>query len=163
DQGVRWLVASGIRRKRTTSSRRFWTQNGPEDFDACPAAPAAGTALCSTTLWTKACAHNPDGKMAPKQDAMKRKNRPNKRGGAKIARTAAHTKNPRASNRSRPPPLIVGLGASAGGLNAFKTFFEKVPADSGMAFVLVQHLSPDHKSALAEILSKAAAVPVLEA
>jgi two-component system, chemotaxis family, CheB/CheR fusion protein len=38
-----------------------------------------------------------------------------------------------------------------------------MPADSGMAFVLVQHLSPDHKSALGDILSKAAAVPVIKA
>jgi hypothetical protein len=39
--------------------------------------------------------------------------------------------------------LIVGLGASAGGLEAFKGFFTNLPADSGMAFVLIQHLSPD--------------------
>ena len=38
--------------------------------------------------------------------------------------------------------LIVGIGASAGGLDAFKAFFENMPADSGMTFVLVQHLAP---------------------
>jgi two-component system, chemotaxis family, CheB/CheR fusion protein len=101
--------------------------------------------------------------VASKSQATKRKNRPNKAGGAKVARPPARSKNPRASNRSRTSPLIVGLGASAGGLDAFKTFFENMPADSGMAFVLVQHLSPDHKSALADILSKAAAMPVVEA
>jgi two-component system, chemotaxis family, CheB/CheR fusion protein len=101
--------------------------------------------------------------VAPKKEPTKRKNRPNKAGGAKIARPRAHKKNPHTPNRPRISPLIVGLGASAGGLDAFKTFFEKMPADSGMAFVLVQHLSPDHKSALADILSKATAMPVIEA
>jgi two-component system CheB/CheR fusion protein len=59
--------------------------------------------------------------------------------------------------------MIVGLGASAGGLSAFKTFFENIPATSGMAFVLVQHLAPDHKSMLADILGKATTMPVSEA
>jgi two-component system CheB/CheR fusion protein len=59
--------------------------------------------------------------------------------------------------------LIVGIGASAGGLEAFRAFFEYMPADSGMAFVLVQHLAPDHKSMLAEILAKTTAMTVTEA
>ncbi|QKK33421.1 PAS domain S-box protein (plasmid) [Rhizobium indicum] len=59
--------------------------------------------------------------------------------------------------------LIVGIGASAGGLEAFKAFFANLPADSGMAFVLVQHLSPDHKSMLTEILGRASPIPVVEA
>ena len=73
--------------------------------------------------------------------------------------------NPSSSDsyEKRDGGLIVGIGASAGGLNAFKTFFSCMPADSGMAFVLVQHLSPDHKSMLAEILGRVAAMPVLEA
>lgn len=48
--------------------------------------------------------------------------------------------------------LVVGIGASAGGLEAFKSFFSAMPADSGMAFVLVQHLDPDHASALVAIV-----------
>ena len=51
-------------------------------------------------------------------------------------------------------PLIVGIGASAGGLEAFRTFFANMPPDSGMAFILVQHLAPDHKSMLAEIIGR---------
>ena len=47
---------------------------------------------------------------------------------------------------------IVGIGASAGGLRAFQDFFSAVPPQPDMAFVLVQHLSPDHESALAEII-----------
>lgn len=68
-------------------------------------------------------------------------------------------------NEEQPalPKLIVGIGASAGGLEAFRTFFAHLPPDSGMAFVLVQHLSPDHESMLAEILARAAPIPVVEA
>jgi two-component system CheB/CheR fusion protein len=51
------------------------------------------------------------------------------------------------------PCLVVGLGASAGGLDAFRSFFANTPPKSGMAFVLVQHLDPHHKSLLAELLS----------
>jgi len=67
------------------------------------------------------------------------------------------------SDKTRDGGLIVGIGASAGGLNAFRAFFSAMPADSGMAFVLVQHLSPDHHSMLAEILGKVTAMMVVEA
>src|SRR6185436_9562619 len=59
--------------------------------------------------------------------------------------------------------LIVGLGASAGGLEAFKGFFVNMPPDSGMAFVLIQHLAPDKKSILAELLRRHTTMEVLEA
>ena len=58
--------------------------------------------------------------------------------------------------------LIVGLGASAGGIKAFKEFFEHVPADSGMAYVVVLHLSPEHDSHLAEVLQVSASIPVTQ-
>jgi two-component system CheB/CheR fusion protein len=66
-------------------------------------------------------------------------------------------------NESTPPNLAVGIGASAGGLQAFTAFFAHLPPDSGMAFVLVQHLSPDHESILTELLDKDAPIPVVEA
>ena len=50
--------------------------------------------------------------------------------------------------------LIVGIGASAGGIQALQEFFNKVPADSGMAYVVILHLSPDHDSKLAEVLQE---------
>ena len=56
--------------------------------------------------------------------------------------------------------LIVGIGASAGGVQAIKRFFEHVPADSGMAFVVVLHLSPEFESRLAEVLQLSAKIPV---
>ncbi len=57
---------------------------------------------------------------------------------------------------------IVGVGASAGGLEAFTQLLKALPADTGMAFVLVQHLAPTHASALAEILGRATKMPVME-
>jgi two-component system, chemotaxis family, CheB/CheR fusion protein len=59
--------------------------------------------------------------------------------------------------------LIVGIGASAGGLAAFKNFLAHTPADSGMAFVLVQHLDPRHKSLLVELLGTSSPIPVVAA
>ena len=52
------------------------------------------------------------------------------------------------------PFPIVGIGASAGGLGAFEAFFSGMPADvdPGMAFVLVQHLAPDHESILTDLI-----------
>ncbi len=59
--------------------------------------------------------------------------------------------------------LIVGIGASAGGLAAFKSFLANLPVDTGMAFVLVQHLAPDHKSLLVELLAAKSPLPVVTA
>ncbi|MGJ0515855.1 MAG: chemotaxis protein CheB [Methylomicrobium sp.] len=58
---------------------------------------------------------------------------------------------------------IVGIGASAGGLEAFEHFFRLMPADSGMAFVLVQHLDPSHASLLTDILQRSTRMQVVEA
>jgi two-component system CheB/CheR fusion protein len=55
---------------------------------------------------------------------------------------------------------IVGIGASAGGLEAFTQFLHSLPLTTGMAFVLVQHLDPKHKSSLSDLLTKATALPV---
>src|SRR5262249_6762213 len=60
------------------------------------------------------------------------------------------------------PNSIVGVGASAGGLEAFDQLLAALPEDTGMAFVLVQHLAPKHESILSELLSKATRMPVLE-
>jgi two-component system CheB/CheR fusion protein len=50
--------------------------------------------------------------------------------------------------------LIAALGASAGGLEALENFFKHMPADAGIAFTVVQHLAPDHSSALPELLAR---------
>src|SRR5687768_14148645 len=57
---------------------------------------------------------------------------------------------------------VVGIGASAGGLDAFKKLLKAIEPNSGMAYVLVQHLDPHHESMLPEILQKSTAIPVLE-
>ncbi|MGH8549850.1 MAG: chemotaxis protein CheB, partial [Methylococcales bacterium] len=58
---------------------------------------------------------------------------------------------------------VVGIGASAGGLGAYKKFFSAMPADSGMAFVLIPHLDPTHDSLMVELLAKQTTMPVSEA
>src|ERR1022692_4624994 len=60
------------------------------------------------------------------------------------------------SGHDGPGFPVVGIGASAGGLAAFEAFFSGMPAhtDPGMAFVLVQHLAPDHKSILSELVKR---------
>jgi two-component system CheB/CheR fusion protein len=62
----------------------------------------------------------------------------------------------------RSPFPIVGIGASAGGLEAFRQLLGALPIDTGMAFVLVQHLDPHHESILAELLSEATSLDVSE-
>jgi two-component system CheB/CheR fusion protein len=57
---------------------------------------------------------------------------------------------------------VVGIGASAGGLEAFRLLLEHLPTDTGMAFILVQHLDPTHESILAALLSRATEMPVNE-
>ena len=64
-------------------------------------------------------------------------------------------------NLTRPnTPIVVGIGASAGGLAALKTFFDQVPPESNLAFVVVVHLAPDHKSHLADLLQPHTQFPV---
>ena len=57
--------------------------------------------------------------------------------------------------------LVVGIGASAGGVNACRSFFEQVPADSGMAFVTILHLSPEYDSHLSEVLQRSSKIPAM--
>ena len=58
--------------------------------------------------------------------------------------------------------MVVGLGASAGGIGALKKFFENVPEGAGMAYVVILHLSPDHDSRLAEVLQHSTWMPVTQ-
>jgi len=74
----------------------------------------------------------------------------------KTQRAAAVPKSPAASFP------IVGVGASAGGLEALTAFLKALPARTGMAVAVIQHLAPQHESALTQLLSKATSMPVLE-
>lgn len=58
---------------------------------------------------------------------------------------------------------VVGLGASAGGLEPLEQFLAQVPAASGLAYLVVQHMDPNHKTLLAELLQRATTMPVHEA
>ncbi len=55
---------------------------------------------------------------------------------------------------SSPPSFVVAIGASAGGLAALEQFFDHMPSDTGMAFVVIQHLSPDFKSLMDDLLAR---------
>jgi two-component system CheB/CheR fusion protein len=65
-----------------------------------------------------------------------------------------------ASERTHKLFHIVGIGASAGGLNALEQFFDNMPPDTGMAFVVIQHLSPDFKSLMDDLLSRHTTMPI---
>lgn len=67
-----------------------------------------------------------------------------------------------ASKKFTKPFIIVGVGASAGGYEAFSQLLEKLSPETGMAFVLVQHLDPTHESKLSELLARSTKMPVTE-
>jgi two-component system CheB/CheR fusion protein len=77
---------------------------------------------------------------------------------------AEEARPPESDHPAQPDFPIVGIGASAGGLAAFEAFFSGMPAgtDPGMAFVLVQHLAPDHKSILTELIRRYTRMQVFE-
>jgi chemotaxis methyl-accepting protein methylase len=77
----------------------------------------------------------------------------------KVAKAAVE---PDAGRTARPFP-IVAIGASAGGLEALGQFLGHVPAGSGMAFVVIQHLDPNHKGMMPELLQRATVMPVAQA
>ncbi|MEA2753096.1 MAG: two-component system, chemotaxis family, CheB/CheR fusion protein, partial [Myxococcales bacterium] len=63
-------------------------------------------------------------------------------------------------SQERSTPYVVGIGASAGGLEALEAFFDNVPLPCGMAFVVIQHLSPDFKSLMDELLARHTDLPI---
>ncbi len=64
---------------------------------------------------------------------------------------------------SNSPSHYVGIGASAGGLEAIEEFFKQMPPRTGLAFVVIQHLSPDYKSLMGELLAKHTEIPIYKA
>ena len=89
------------------------------------------------------------------------------------ARLSRKSKSPEKNRVKRAPPTagsakerlanpVVGIGASAGGLEAFTQLLRHLPEKTGMAFILVQHLDPSHDSVLQEILSRSTKIPVME-
>ena len=94
-----------------------------------------------------------------------------------VAKRRPKDKNPAPQKRARPSaaakhatkpgsahkPCIAGIGASAGGFEAIRAFLKSMPAESGIAFVIVQHLDPTHASLAAELFAKFTTMPVSEA
>ena len=80
----------------------------------------------------------------------------------KKAAPAARNKPASASQDAAKVPPMVGIGASAGGIGAYQSFFEHVPADSGIAWVVIQHMAPDRESSLSEIIGRKTVLPVTE-
>jgi two-component system CheB/CheR fusion protein len=76
-------------------------------------------------------------------------------------RPTNHEAAPDRPDRNSEVP-VVGIGASAGGLAALQAFLPLVPANSALAYAVVQHLDPEHDSHLAEILARSSALPVVE-
>ena len=81
------------------------------------------------------------------------------------SRKSVRKKPGRGGEADLPPPAfpVVGVGASAGGLEAFTELLRHLPADTGMAFVLVQHLDPTHASLLVELLASKTSMVLVEA
>lgn len=128
------------------------------------------------------------GDEAPKSSSAKRKTSTKKRSSKKKAakkrpssRIAGHSQSAsRESGRQDPaktspatPPkkskngeneecIVVGVGASAGGLDVYRRLLNVLPSNTGLAYVLVQHLDPNHESLMAELLSKYSAMPVIQ-
>jgi two-component system CheB/CheR fusion protein len=76
--------------------------------------------------------------------------------------TTADHEPPVPDDRDDQRPYVVGIGASAGGIEALQEFFHHVTPDSGAAYVVILHLSPDHESQLAQVLQHAAPIPVTQ-
>ena len=79
-----------------------------------------------------------------------------------IAKTAASADNEPAPPEPDEEPLVVGIGASAGGLEAFSQLLHALPPQPGLAIVFVQHLAPKHESALPTLLSATTRLPVTQ-
>lgn len=101
------------------------------------------------------------GVVAKKQAGKATKHR-KKSNRATAARKSSRATKPRVSDGAVTRHLIVGIGASAGGLEAFTHLLRHLPADTGTAFVLVQHLDPNRESALTDLLSRVTSLPMRE-
>ena len=97
-----------------------------------------------------------------KKKPSAKKNPPAKRKAEKQTNAAVNEKKAGVKPKQTNDFPIVGLGASAGGLEALEIFFSHMPPDSGMGFVIIQHLSPTHKSIMGSLLAKDTQMKILE-
>lgn len=100
--------------------------------------------------------------MGKKGKSRDRKNEPLNSQSAKKSVSSAREKKALAEKVEKKPLTVVGMGASAGGLEAFEQFFSKMPPDSEIAFILVPHLDPTHASMMSDLLKRFTAMKVIE-
>ncbi len=104
-----------------------------------------------------------NGKSSAKSRKDSRRKIPKSSGNSNSTRVADESRAGDSSAKAdRDLFPIVGIGASAGGLEAFTRLVQQLPSDTGLAFVLVQHLDPEHESKLPQLLSRVTNLPVLE-
>ncbi|MEM8489632.1 MAG: chemotaxis protein CheB [Pseudomonadota bacterium] len=96
------------------------------------------------------------GKSKSKAPATRKASKSGAKGAAAKKRTSKASATPN-------KPWVIGIGASAGGLGALKEFFDNVTDDCRLSFIIVQHLSPDYKSLMADLLQKNTGLPIHEA
>ena len=82
--------------------------------------------------------------------------------GTGVVPAAGESEPVRSEARGSPGSAVVGIGASAGGLEAFRSLFGALPDNTGLAFIVIQHLSPEHPSILAKTLARFTSMPVVE-
>src|SRR6266404_3793753 len=125
-----------------------------------PASPAARSKRGSAKPAPRSAARSVPEKVTSKKSARPKRSTKNDLPKPSILRKRAEGK-PRPSDGNNSFPVF-GIGASAGGLEAFRQLLEHLPVDTGMAFVLVSHLDPTHKSILTELLARRTKLPVTE-
>jgi two-component system CheB/CheR fusion protein len=109
----------------------------------------------------KAASAKSEGNDAPSDESM-RDTSSHRRPPPNIEAAEPGTDSPAEVNDSPQSPVIVGIGSSAGGLNAVSELLRYLPPDTNMTFAVVQHLDPHHESAMAELLARETKMPVTE-
>ena len=141
--------------KRSTESKHSKkTASRPADASARPGSTPPEAALQRPQERSKS---SPEAKRARRTPVKAAPETAKKPGRAAAPSNSADLKG--AARESFP---IVAIGASAGGLEAMEQFLKGVPENSGMAFVVIQHLDPTHKGLMAELLQRISAIPVVQ-
>jgi two-component system, chemotaxis family, CheB/CheR fusion protein len=105
----------------------------------------------------------PPPKKAAAYKARKTSKRSSRQESPSLSATAHAIDRPARAKTPPPSLCVAAIGASAGGFDAIRTFFDTMPADSGIAFVVIQHLHPTQKSLAAELFGKRTSMPVVQA
>ena len=157
-------VTSGLRVKGTSGAQANSNAQASSGAQAGSGVQANSGAQAGSCVQSGSCAQagsgvkaNPSLQAGPNvKDSKRGKVGPDK--GVDAADTSAAEQNP----DQQSDFAVVGVGASAGGLEALKEFFRNVPERCGVAFVVVTHLDPTHKAMMAELLQRSTSIPVIE-